>query len=309
MHQFTANELRLDFLITPVSPLSIQTHASIPPRFVRAIHPDANVPSIYIPASTMKGSLRFGAEQTLRSAGMDCCDPDHPCAERDAVKQARAKGGPALYQALCTACRLFGSRVMRSHLIVSDSFPAMPIDTLPTRDSDRVSEEALETVLNEQFFGTLTLRNFERWQVGLLGLLLAHVNIADIQIGGNRASGMGCVELRYKCLSLVYPDNDLDAERQDTLRTRLHGVGHLMGARNPYGYIYPDADDVPDLPEIAELNTGPGYVVVVIQGSPDESDDLDKTHGLIDSVLTRQALAWGNYARTHKSRAHDIPTL
>jgi CRISPR/Cas system CSM-associated protein Csm3 (group 7 of RAMP superfamily) len=301
MHRVICNELRLDLSITPVSPLSIQARSVTPPRFVRAIHPTANEPSVYIPGSTLKGTLRYAAEQALRSAGIDCCDPEQPCAEREAVKHAR--GGPAIYRALCLVCRIFGSRVMRSHLAVTDSFPAEPLEAAPARDADRPGEEALETILNEPFYGTLTLRNFERWQVGLLALLLSHINIADIQIGGNRSSGMGCATVRYKCLSLLYPGLVPDAERQEVLQTRLHGVGQLVGGDNPYGFVYPDVGDVPDLPESAVLEAGPGYTAIVIAAvNPDDPDEPDRVHGLIDNVLTQQALAWASYAHAHKGR-------
>jgi CRISPR/Cas system CSM-associated protein Csm3 (group 7 of RAMP superfamily) len=299
MHRMTCNELRLDLSILPVSPLSIQARGLTPPRFVRAIHPATNALSAYIPGSTLKGTLRYAAEHALRSAGIDCCDPEQPCSEREAVK--RARGGPAIYRALCTVCRVFGSRAMRGHLTVTDSFPAEPLEAVPARDTDRPGEEALETVLNEPFYGTLILRNFERWQVGLLALLLSHINIADIQIGGNRSAGMGCAVVRYKCLSLLYPGLALDAERQEALQMRLHGVGQLVGANNPYGFVYPDIGDTPDLPESAVLETGPGFIAVVITTTnSDDPDEPDRLHGLIDNVLTQQALAWASYAHAHK---------
>jgi hypothetical protein len=161
----------------------------------------------------------------------------------------------------------------------------------------------VETVLNEPFYGTLTLRNFERWQVGLLALLLSHINIADIQIGGNRSAGMGCATVRYQCLSLLYPGLAPDAERQEALQMRLHGVGQLVGANNPYGFVYPDVGEVPDLPDSALLETAPGYTAVVIAAAnPHDPDEADRLHGLIDNVLTQQALAWASYAHVHKGR-------
>jgi CRISPR/Cas system CSM-associated protein Csm3 (group 7 of RAMP superfamily) len=329
MHRLTCNELRLDFTLTPVSPLSIQARDAQPPRFVRAVHPNAAEPSAYIPGSTLKGALRAAAEQVLRSASIDCCDPTHPCSERDMVNQAR--DGVGIYRALCAACRIFGSKAMRSHLSVSDCFPADPVAALPLRDP-AYKDDPLEVVHGEMFYGTLTLRNFERWQVGLLGLLLSRINIADIQLGGNRSAGMGCVALRYCCLSIVYPGLILDQRQQEALHTSLHGVGQLMGANNPYGFVYPDVADMADLPQSAALETGFGYVAVVIEeqktadvsretgpadsieadesepgdelSAPEipESHETESIHDMIDNVLTQQALAWASYARAHKRR-------
>ncbi len=315
MHRLTCNELRLDFSLTPLSPLSIPARDVTPPRFVRAVHPGAGEPSAYIPGSTLKGALRTAAEQILRSAAIDCCDREYPCSNRDGV--TRARGGAAIYRAACAACRIFGGKMLRSHLSVTDCFPAEPLNATPARDRAREGDP-LEVVQDDPFYGTLTLRNFERWQVGLLDLILARINIADIQLGGNRSAGMGCVLMRYRRLSFVYSGQ----HDQEALQACVHGVGQLIGPNNPYGFVYPDTAEMPDLPESAALESGFGFVAVTIADAgsrpenteepddgetPDESeatplDEADRVHGLIDNVLTQQALAWASYARTHKTR-------
>jgi CRISPR/Cas system CSM-associated protein Csm3 (group 7 of RAMP superfamily) len=293
MHRLTCNELRLDFEITPASPLCIPENSSPPLRFVRSVHPDSGISSVYIPGSTLKGTLRRAAEHVLEGAGLDCCDAEHPCAERPAVKQA--KDAAAQYRALCPACRLFGSSVMRSHVIVTDCFPAKAVNPLPARGSD-----AVETVIDETFYGTLSLRNFERWQVGLLSLLVARLNLADVQIGARRAEGMGCVSMRYMVLSLLYPGLEPDTAQQERLRTRLHGVGQLLGPKNAYRYTHPDVGQMPDLPDSAVFDMGMGFSAVVI-ADEDTEEQPNASHHLIDNVLTNQALAWGSYVRSHKS--------
>lgn len=314
MHRTTHNELRLDFTITPTSPLNIQAKSA--PGFVRALHPATIEDSVYIPASTLKGALRTAAEQVSHEAGLDCCDLEHPCADREAVrKAAQSRDSAALYRALCVLCRIFGSKMLRSHLTVTDCFPAEPLDALPMRDDDPT-----EIVTDEPFYGRLALRNFERWQVGLLGLLLARINMAEVQLGGNRSAGMGCVAIEYRSLSIIYPGLSPNADQEEALRTRLHGIGQLVGANNRYGLIYPDLNDTADLPESAVYETDFGFVGITIlssepheetsqsaendvstqTGEPIESTSAAHTHGLIDNVLTRQVLAWGNYVRAHK---------
>src|SRR5688572_2335638 len=118
MHRMTCNELRLDMVISTASPLSIQTDDG---HFVRSIHPAHGEPSIYIPAGTLKGALRRASEHVFHSAGLDICTSDQPCSERDAVKRARSSA--EIYRTLCSACKIFGSAVMRSHLTVTDAFP------------------------------------------------------------------------------------------------------------------------------------------------------------------------------------------
>ncbi len=97
-----------------------------------------------------------------------------------------------------------------------------------------------------------------------------------------------------------------------------------MGVNNPYGYVYPDVAEMPDLPESATFETGFGYVAVMIAeqknenvpdengnesdsreaGEPDDAtaNEAEDIHDVIDNVLTQQALAWATYARTHRSR-------
>lgn len=292
MHRITSNELRLDFSIVPASPLCIPESPEAPRRFVRNMHPESGIASIFIPGSTLKGTLRRAAEHVLEGAGQDCCDAEHPCSERQNVKQA--KDAVALYRALCPACRMFGSRVMRSHIIVTDCFPAEAANPIPARG------DAPETVIDEPFYGTLSLRNFERWQVGLLSLLISRLNLADVQMGSGRTEGMGCVSMRYMVLSLLYPGLEPDAAQRERLRTRLHGVGQLLGPKNPYGFIHPDVGQMADLPESAVFDIGMGFSAVIISDE-DTEDQPNISHSLIDNVLTNQALAWGSYVRSHKA--------
>jgi CRISPR-associated protein Csm3 len=291
MHRLACNELRLDFAIRTVSPLCIQTDDD-PARFARTVHPYIGQSSIYIPSGTLKGTFRRAAERVLTGAGIDCCDAEHPCSERDSVK--RAADGPSVYRALCSGCRIFGSSAMRSHLTVTDAFPASLVRPTISRDNG-------EVVVDETFYSTLVLRNFERWQAGLLSLMITRMNLADVQIGARRSEGMGCIVISYTCLSLLYPGLNLDPHRQEALKTRLHGVGQFMGPQNKYGFTYPDVSDMPDLPEEAEFSSAIDYAAVLITADKDEEDAEQVSHALIDGVLTNQALAWGSYVRANKS--------
>ncbi len=315
MHRQTANEFRLDFSISTASPLFIPViptfavtpsnnlerreratstgTAGTPSRFVRAMHPVSNELSVYMPAGTLKGALRRAAESVLLDTGLDCCSAEQPCSERETVK--RAKDGPGVYRALCLACRLFGSRAMRSHVTVTDAFPPTaydpPLPRGPLMD---------ETLTNLTFYSTLSLRNFERWHVGLLSLLIARINLAEVQIGANRSQGMGCVALRYLTLTLIYPGLEATSQQRQALQSRIHGVGQLLGPKNPYGYTYPDLAAVADLPESSEFDMGMGVSAVTISAESTE-EDPNAAHALIDNVLTNQAITWGSYVRAHQS--------
>src|SRR5260221_5338570 len=186
MHRLGWNELRLDFAVRTASPLCLPTEDD-PARFVRGIHPFTGQDSVYIPSGALKGAFRRAAEHVLTGAGIDCCDTEHPCSEREAVK--RSNDGPSVYRALCSACKIFGSPAMRSHLTVTDAFPVQAIRPTISRDTGG------ELVIDETFYGTLVLRNFERWQAGLLSLMAARLNMADVQIGARRFQRSGLVVL------------------------------------------------------------------------------------------------------------------
>jgi CRISPR/Cas system CSM-associated protein Csm3 (group 7 of RAMP superfamily) len=273
MRGATYNELRLDFTLIPVTPTSIQADKT--GRFVRGTHPYVGDESIYIPGATLRGTLRHAGMQVLQGAGVNFCTRSTPCKP----------------DALCPLCDLFGSPVIRGGLAITDAFPLDPIDSLTPRDSDPKRRPVpRETVQNEGFYGTLSLRNFQRWQVGLLALMAARLNIADIQIGGGRSLGMGQVTLRFRSMTAFYFGTDFDPETTELLRTYLHGAGELAG--DGKGFAFPDTAEMPDLPDETIAQAGAGYLAVMLA-----LDDPEMSHDLIDLVLTTQAIAWGNYLR------------
>lgn len=304
MLQPTLNELRLEFELTLNSPLCV---GSAEGAFPRGAHPNGGQPSLYIPASTLKGALRRAAESVFEAVGVTCCSAAEPCAQRESVKQA--KGAVGIYRALCPICRLFGSHVLRSHLIVTDCFPAEPRQTT-------VKHQGVDVLMDGEFYGMLGLRNFERWQLGLLALLVSRLNVSDVQLGAQRSSGMGCVQLSYGRLTLVYPG--VDPARYAELQRNVQGIGQFVPPANPYRFTKPDSGAIPDLPPTTRLETDFGFAAVAIADFDDDVEDdtdpdtdanpaatpgdptLSNAHNLIDSVLTQQALAWGAFVRDLK---------
>src|SRR5258708_37232145 len=182
--------MRLAFSVTPVGPFFIPAEQTEGKRFGRAVHPVSGRVGLVMPASALKGTLRRAAEDVLEGAGLDCCDRENPCSAREAVKSAR--GAAEVYRALCPACQLFGSQAMRSHVILTDAFPAEAVDPSQSR-----RHEGDETVIDLPFYGTLSLRNFERWQVGLFSLIMSRINLAEVQLGANRSAAVGWMTVRY----------------------------------------------------------------------------------------------------------------
>ncbi len=287
MPRILYNELRIEMSLTPVTPTLIASGEN--GQFVRYLHPRENVTTAYLPGSSLKGALRHAAEQVTAAVKVDCCDPlNAPCSAREVVR--KAADGAAVYRALCSVCRMFGSRVFSSPLTVTDAYPADPLNELAIHE---LPNGASEAVLGDPFYGTLTLHNFERWQIGLLGQLFEQINLGSVALGANRSAGMGRIlicplsaEIQYRGL--------FDDPARDRLATHLHGAGQFAGTGNPYGFRWPDVGEMPDLPPNCEFNAGFGYVEVLI-GQP------------VEPLFEQQSAAWQVYATAAAQRGH-FPT-
>jgi CRISPR-associated protein Csm3 len=197
MHRTLYNELRIEWMLLPVSPLLVSAGEG---RFIRTAHPEAGTPTAFIPGGTLRGMLRTALEGIVNSANITCCDPANPCTERDDVRNARNPA--ASYRAHCPACRLFGSKALRGRVTLTDLYPEKPLDELIMHPL--TNDTACEAVNTESFRGTFILQNFERWQVALLGLLLAQINAGHLAFGANRSAGMGRIFLRFNAAAITY---------------------------------------------------------------------------------------------------------
>ena len=130
MHKQLVNELRLEFVIRPQGPLLIKSgqEAGADPtlldmNFVRTEHGELGE-TIYLPGSSLKGTLRSYCEKIARTVGVKCCDPlgDKSCG-REMERASRPDTAAEIYSGLCTICRIFGHTVMASHLQIADAYP------------------------------------------------------------------------------------------------------------------------------------------------------------------------------------------
>jgi hypothetical protein len=203
-----------------------------------------------------------------------------------------ARGPAAIYKAHCAACRLCGSRAMRGHLTVSDGYPARALDELHMHTL--ANNEACEMINNEPFSGELVLQNFERWQVALIGSVVAQINAGHMQLGANRGAGMGRIVIRFDAAAFTYfgfyPD-----QVWSQLSERVHGIGQLEHAvahtgRPPGPAIYPDVADERDLPDGYQFDSGFGFARILFQG-----DDPRLVHPVIEQAFFRQLPAWERF--------------
>jgi CRISPR-associated RAMP protein (TIGR02581 family) len=256
MHKKLVNELRLTFRIKPQGPLLIKSgrEAGADPtlldmNFVRTTHAELGR-TVYLPGSSLKGTVRSYCEKIGRTVGLKVCDPldmRNSCGRR-LERMAKTVSGAEIHQKLCPICRLFGHTVMASHIRFSDAYPTpetvrMVNDETEERDGvaiDRVSGAVavgpfqLEVVTRGEFGASLTLRNFQLWQVGLLAVALRDLADGRVPLGFAKSRGLGRVSLDYDRLEISYPGQFLETGARD-FGQNLYGVTAFVPA-DDYGY-------------------------------------------------------------------------
>jgi CRISPR/Cas system CSM-associated protein Csm3 (group 7 of RAMP superfamily) len=162
MHKKTLNELRLAFVIEPRGPILIKSgrEAGADPtlldmNFVRVTHAALGRDTVYLPGSSLKGTLRSYCEKVARTVGDGVkhfppfsCNPlgnsgnpdregDYACGrhfdernvKREIAKVVREKGtteSAEVFRRSCPICRIFGHTSLASHLYLSDAYPFNP---------------------------------------------------------------------------------------------------------------------------------------------------------------------------------------
>jgi len=302
MHKQLWNLFELEFTLSPKGPILIKSgvEAGADPtlpdmNFVRAIN-EKGESSIYLPGSSLKGVIRSHAERIANTLGVDCCDPLSREACDSRLNGDKDPSGPKVYRTLCTVCRLFGHTVMGSRIFIPDAFPSEAIATLPIRQMvaiDRRSGGSVNTFTMEvtnsgAFKSRLMVRNFERWHIGLLALVLRDLALGRIGIGFGKSRGMGQVNVEITSLSITYTT----LADQDT--PLVLGLGELCDENTvkDYGFMPSVLDSASAIPTSASVDTEWGQATYRLQ---DEAG--------IEEILRGQVQAWAAYVRWRQERA------
>ncbi len=225
----------------------------------------------YLPGSSLKGTLRSHAERiarTLNSAA--ACNPfveankpeafcGHIFEERKDKdlpnREQRDELNQLIYRDSCPICRLFGSTWFAGRLATEDAYAVGSAPTPQQRDGvgiDRFTGGAahgvkfdLEVITEAKFATRLHLRNFELWQLGLLGFVL--IDLADglIRIGSAKSRGLGRVrgEIDKVRLDFLGPHAPKPADGS----LKLKGLGGMVSSKiaEDYDLAYPDEVSIP----------------------------------------------------------------
>lgn len=310
MFRESLNQLSLSFALTPTGPVLVKSgrEAGADPtlvdmNFVRTFCPGFEKPTVFIPGSSLKGTLRSYSERLLRTvlgAGPEtCCNPfdDSFCGKR----LEKEENSAARYRRSCPACRIFGNTVLGGRLSVTDAYPPAEAVTLTNateqRDGvaiDRVMGSVaqgpftLEVVTRGAFRATVSLENFTLWQVGLLAIALRDLGSGLCPIGFGKTRGLGRMTVTLEELEVAYPGR---FEAQKNGRDYAHAL-YPVGAFHPewcagtsYGVEEETAIELADLNPTLSDDGALGRVAFKLV-----ADDP------IRSAMKRAAEAWKTFA-------------
>lgn len=266
------NECVITLQIEPDGPIliksGIETVSGPDMAFVRVWRNGEE--EIYLPGSSLKGVIRSHAERIARTLNLDAaCNPFTAAGNRGAfcgsIFDRRKKDNflpdpqdeadrvnQIVYRESCPICKLFGSTWFAGRLATADAYAEGRAPKPQQRDGvgiDRVTGGAahavkfdLEVITEGVFVTTLQLRNFELWQLGLLGFVLTDLRDGLIRIGAAKSRGLGRVrgKVRQVQLHFLGPNSPQPAAEQLELR----GMGALAEVA-AYGAVADDRVAVP----------------------------------------------------------------
>ena len=265
MFRESLNWLALTFTLQPEGPVLVKSghEASADPtlldmNFVRTYLSGYGKTSVFIPGSSLKGTLRSYTERILRTVLGEgpgcCCDPfdlkeNSPTCfcgkllENEENTQKR-------YHNSCPACRIFGNTALAGRLSITDAYPPRAVmeetNTTDQRDGvaiDRllggvaVGPFSLEIVTRGAFQTTLMLENFELWQMGLLAIVLRDLGTGFCPIGFGKTRGLGQMKIVFETLEVAYPGRFFVEEGNRNYSTTLYSVAtfHSDVEKSAYG--------------------------------------------------------------------------
>ena len=182
----------------------------------------------YIPGSSLRGTLRSQLERIITAAGpvvagLSSCTlfEDNHCATLvEACKREQEKSKKPqkekdeeimkyIEEILCDVCRLFGSAVYASRLVIADALPValteakgkinlrdglgIDRDTGAARAGVKFDYQVIET--GPRFWFQMTAENVQDQDRKLIDLILALLK-DGLYVGGKRAGGLGLIRLQ-----------------------------------------------------------------------------------------------------------------
>jgi len=274
------NSAQIDFEIIPVDPLLIKsgqaTVGGVDMSFVRTYRLGEKEAEPFIPGSSLKGMIRSYSEKicrSLRDNPVPVCLPYLKAKDEGKGEERQASCGlrfddfkkkykeetilsSKIYRLSCPVCRLFGSHGFIGRLSTSDAYLTQAFKNtgkpvLEIRDGvaiDRLTGGAaggakydLEVLTRGEFGTTLDIRNFERWQLGLIALVLRDMEQGLVRVGFGKSRGLGKFRAKITNFQIAYYNRKV---------SHLSGLSELCSEEenDDYGFSAETGDKSP-LPE------------------------------------------------------------
>jgi len=189
----------------------------------------------------VRGAWRAHLEKVLRSleGGPTVCDPliqpkqGAAAGPQDSCSAVLVSGDepqvPVPYKASCPVCRLFGNTATASRIYISDGRKdkgaAVRIDNvaISRQTGTAISPFSAVGLKGAEFVLTVRLRNFELWQVGLLGHLFDDLGQGRVPLGYGKNKGLGRVTAAAERIQVTFFGQDHGAEGE------LKGLAEVLG--------------------------------------------------------------------------------
>jgi CRISPR/Cas system CSM-associated protein Csm3 (group 7 of RAMP superfamily) len=190
----------------------------------------------YVPGTSLRGPFRAQAERIIRSLlpenaipPLTACDPfqddekkSYPLSCSKRLNQTEA---PVPYAAVCPACKLFGCTGTASRIYFTDAdiercfsvyrdmigidrFTGGVFQGEKGEKGEKKSGGAnmrFHALENTGFTTTVTVTNFELWQLGLLAYVFRDFQEGLVPIGFGKTKGFGLVKGIVEKITLTYP--------------------------------------------------------------------------------------------------------
>ena len=271
--------------------------------------PPANQFVFYVPGTSIRGPFRAQAERIIRSllpeeapSHLTACDPFEQADKKKSqtlgcsTRLEKPNKAQTKYAAACPACKLFGCAGLASRISFTDAdiesgYSSVYRDMIgidrftggvynPGQGSGGGANMRFHVLENTRFATTITVTNFELWQLGLLAYLFRDFEEKLVPIGFGKTKGFGRVKGEITDITLTYPNKP----------TRIEHLYSLMAnyeERKRYGILSCEA------PTFTEFEPEPNGLSLYKSVSVSDHDTFWKTvapsfNSFIDE-LNRQA--------------------
>lgn len=274
MHKRIVNQATIALAIAPVGPLLIKAGAqgADPTKpdmeFVETYH--AGGRSVYLPGSSLKGTMRAHCERIVRTLGgadpnegnVWACNPLKEKAPCRILKTRHKEDTAAIYRESCTVCQLFGSTDIAAHARIADAYPVEPAAIqLEERNSvalDRVYGSVAVGPFNFQvltageFTTKITVKNFTTAQLALIALAIRDFAEQRVGLGFAKSRGLGQVDMQVARVEIRYPTAIVEEGQLQMLGAHggrfgdncLIGAGDFVSSAERQAYGFPESDTV-----------------------------------------------------------------